>query len=77
MRTIMFKIVLKKFDGGVVMRLCIFTMVLMLVAGIAYGANIDGKWEGDMDMMGQSMKLGFTFKAAGATTHRNKCGAAG
>ncbi len=33
----------------------------------AWGADITGKWKGSMDMMGQAMELGFTFKAAGST----------
>lgn len=47
------------------MRLFAFTMVFLLAAGIACGADIDGKWEGEMDMMGQTMPISYTFKAEG------------
>ena len=44
---------------------------ILLIAGCATTSgppapSIDGKWEGSMDMMGQSMKLGYEFKAEGA-----------
>jgi hypothetical protein len=48
------------------MRLCVFTFVLLLVAGIAYGADIDGKWTGELDMGGQKIPVSYTFKAEGA-----------
>jgi len=48
------------------MRLCVFALGLLLVAGIAYGADIDGKWEGELDMGGQKMPVSYTFKAEGA-----------
>jgi len=47
------------------MRLCVFTLGLLLFAGIAYGADIDGTWEGEMDMMGEAMPVSYTFKADG------------
>lgn len=47
------------------MRLCVLALSLMLVAGIAYGADIDGTWNGEMDMMGQTMPVSYTFKAEG------------
>jgi len=52
-------------EEGVVMRLCVFTLGLLLFAGIAYGADIDGTWEGEMDMMGEAMPVSYTFKADG------------
>lgn len=48
------------------MRLCVFVLGLLLVAGIAYGADIDGKWEGELDMQGQKFPVSYTFKAEGA-----------
>ena len=47
----------------------LITVVVVLGAMLAtaWGADITGKWKGSMDMMGQSMELGFTFKAAGST----------
>jgi hypothetical protein len=45
--------------------LCVFALVLLLTAGIAYGADIDGTWEGELDMMGQKMPVSYTFKAEG------------
>ena len=47
------------------MRLCVFVLALLLTAGIAYGADIDGKWEGELDMGGQKMPVSYTFKAEG------------
>ena len=47
------------------MRLSVFTIVLILVAGIAYGTDIDGKWEGELDMQGQKFPVSYTFKAEG------------
>ena len=47
------------------MRLFAFTIVFLLAAGLACGADIDGKWEGEMDMMGQTMPISYTFKAEG------------
>ncbi len=47
------------------MRSLIFTVLFMLVAGMSFAADIDGSWKGSMDMMGQAMELGFTFKANG------------
>ena len=42
-------------------------VVLGAMLATAWGADITGKWKGSMDMMGQSMELGFTFKADGST----------
>jgi hypothetical protein len=42
-------------------------VVLGAMLATAWGADITGKWKGSMDMMGQAMDLGFTFKAAGST----------
>jgi hypothetical protein len=46
--------------------LVIAVAALGLMLTTALGADITGKWEGTMDMMGQSMTLGFIFKAAGS-----------
>ena len=48
------------------MRLCVFALVLLIAVGVAYGADIDGKWDGELDMMGQKMAVSYTFKADGA-----------
>jgi hypothetical protein len=48
------------------MRLFAFTMMFLLVAGIACGADIDGKWEGEIDMQGQTFPVSYNFKADGA-----------
>lgn len=47
----------------------LITVVVVMGAMLAtaWGADITGKWKGSMDMMGQSMELGFTFNAAGST----------
>lgn len=47
------------------MRICVCALVLLLTAGIAFSADIDGTWEGKMDMMDQTMAISFTFKAEG------------
>ena len=47
-----------------------FAMVitLLLVAGFAFGADVDGKWTTELaGPDGTPMKLGYTFKADGAT----------
>jgi len=41
---------------------------LLLVAGFAFGADVDGKWTGSIaGMDGNNMTIGFTFKADGTT----------
>jgi hypothetical protein len=41
---------------------------LLLVAGVAFGADIDGKWTGQYNSgMGEPMQMDFTFKAEGTT----------
>ena len=43
-------------------------MGLILVAGMAFAADIDGKWVGEIQGMdGSPMKISYTFKADGAT----------
>lgn len=49
------------------MRTFILTVLFMLVAGAAFAADIDGKWEGKVDFGGQSMDISYTFKADGNT----------
>ena len=39
--------------------------VLMLLAGFAFAADIDGKWAGEI--VGQNMEIAFSFKAEGTT----------
>jgi hypothetical protein len=49
-------------------RYCAFVAVLLLVAGFAFGADVDGKWTTTTaGMDGNEMTLGYTFKADGAT----------
>ena len=36
---------------------------LLLLAGFAFAADIDGKWTGEI--VGQNMEIAFTFKAEG------------
>jgi hypothetical protein len=38
---------------------------LLLLAGFAFAADIDGKWTGEI--VGQNMEIAFTFKAEGTT----------
>jgi hypothetical protein len=50
------------------MRRCVLTIGLLLVAGFAFGADVDGKWTGSIaGMDGNNMTLGYTFKADGTT----------
>jgi hypothetical protein len=50
------------------MRICALTIGLLLVTGIAFGADVDGKWTGSIaGMDGNNMTIGYTFKADGAT----------
>jgi hypothetical protein len=48
------------------MRTFAFVAVLLLVAGMAFAADIDGKWTGEVDFGGQKMPVAYTFKADGA-----------
>ena len=50
------------------MRIFMLTVLSMLVAGMAFAADIDGKWEGEIQGMGGSpVKISYTFKADGNT----------
>ena len=48
------------------MRKIMFVAVMLLVAGFAFAADIDGKWTGEIEFGGQSMPVEYTFKADGA-----------
>jgi len=49
------------------MRLGALTAGLLLIAGLAVAADVDGKWTGSIQAPdGNQMTLGFTFKADGA-----------
>lgn len=47
------------------MRYLLSFALLLLLAGFAAAADIDGKWAGEI--VGQGMKIEFTFKAEGTT----------
>jgi hypothetical protein len=52
------------------MKFCALTVgLLLLAAGMAFGADIDGTWTGKMAGPdgGEGFPIGFTFKAEGAT----------
>jgi hypothetical protein len=50
------------------MRFCTFTALLMLLASVAFAADIDGNWAGEIQGMdGNAMKISYTFKADGAS----------
>ena len=51
------------------MRTFILTVLFMLVAGMAFAADIDGTWNGEVAGMGggEPMKISYTFKADGNT----------
>jgi alpha-acetolactate decarboxylase len=47
---------------------CLLVVGLILIAGMAFAAPIDGKWVGEVaGMEGAPMKISYTFKADGAT----------
>ena len=48
------------------MRTFILTVLFLFVAGVAFAADIDGNWEGEVQGMdGNPMKISYTFKADG------------
>ena len=48
------------------MRTCLIVLGLILAAGLAYAADIDGKWVGEIQGMdGSPTKISYTFKADG------------
>jgi len=48
------------------LRNCVLVLGLILIAGFAFAAPIDGKWVGEVPGMdGSPMKLSYTFKADG------------
>ena len=50
------------------MRICVIAAGFFLMAGLALGADIDGKWSGQYNSgMGDPMTLVYTFKADGNT----------
>jgi hypothetical protein len=51
--------------GGVRMKYLSFGIGILLLAGFVFGADIDGKWSGEI--VGQNMPISFTFKADGTT----------
>jgi hypothetical protein len=54
--------------GEISMRTVVFVAGLLLVAGLAFGADIDGKWTGSIaGMDGNNIQIAYTFKADGAT----------
>jgi len=70
-----FFIKLKNQRGGTKMRALIFSVLFMLVAGMAYAADIDGNWQGEAPGMGgEPMKINYTFKADGKNLTGNTKG---
>jgi hypothetical protein len=50
------------------MKFFALALSFLLVAGFAFGADIDGKWTGQYNSgMGEPMQMDFTFKAEGAS----------
>ena len=50
------------------MRYFAFVGILLIVAGFALAADIDGTWKGSIDGMdGNKMEIAYTFKADGTT----------
>jgi hypothetical protein len=57
------------------MRFCALSLGLLLViAGLAFGADIDGKWTGTVSTPNGDMPLSFTFKAEGTTLTGTRLG---
>jgi hypothetical protein len=49
------------------MRFCVLTVALLLVvSGLAFGADVDGKWTGTVSTPNGDFPVNFTFKADGA-----------
>jgi hypothetical protein len=48
------------------MKFCALVLTMLLLAGMAFAADIDGKWTGEIDMGGQKMPVEYNFKADGA-----------
>ena len=49
------------------MRNCLIVLGMILIAGAAFAADIDGKWAGEIaGQDGSPMKINYTFKADGA-----------
>jgi hypothetical protein len=54
--------------GGITLRNCLIVLGMILIAGAAFAADIDGKWAGEIaGPDGPPMKIAYTFKADGAT----------
>jgi hypothetical protein len=56
--------------GGIGMKFCALTAALfLLVTGLAFGADIDGKWTGSIAGPdgGAGIQVNYTFKAEGTT----------
>jgi hypothetical protein len=50
------------------MKKFVLGMAMLMLVGMAFGADIDGKWTAEMPGMdGAPMKLNYTFKADGTT----------
>jgi hypothetical protein len=50
------------------LRNCLIVLGMILIAGAAFAADVDGKWAGEIaGMDGAPMKVSYTFKADGAT----------
>jgi hypothetical protein len=49
------------------MRYFAFAVAVLLFAGYVVGAEVDGKWTGNLDMGGQAIPVSYTFKADGST----------
>ena len=47
------------------MRYFVFALALLLLAGVALAADVDGKWDGTIP--GMDIPVSYTFKADGAT----------
>lgn len=47
------------------MKIFVLAVGCMLIAGLAFAADVDGNWEGETMVMNQPTKMAFTFKADG------------
>lgn len=52
-------------------------VLVLLMAGAAFAADVDGKWSGSIDTPMGAIPIAFTFKADGATLSGSMSGADG
>ena len=56
------------------MKYIVMALGLLLLAGTAFAADVDGKWTGTMNTPNGDVPVSFTFQAAGATLNGSTAG---